>query len=207
MNNSYKTAISVGSNAYSAVNDPLTYCLVDNVDQMFLHGGNSVIYGPNSRPCQLYMAEYCANRWDKFCDFASMNTNTYFPNNVQGFDINSNLTGGEALIRNTAARKYLIKMNNAWKKYEPFDPTVPTSPMISYWVGNNGYDSGIPEYAVNPLTIDTDIVMNKILANPMIANHILINIYNTMKRQGTLSGLKNTKLGYLYNTEPYFKLK
>ena len=64
-------------------------------------------------------------------------------------------------------------------------------------------DAGIPEYAVNPLTIDTDIVMNKILMNPTIATNILINIYNTMKRRGTLSGLKNTKLGNFYNTRAF----
>ena len=206
--NSYKKAISFGSNAYSPVNDPLTYCLLDNMDQMFLHGGNSAIYGPNSRPCQLYMAEYCANRWDNFCEVASMNTNTYFPNDVQASDnygLKSGMTTGQGLIHNTAARKYLTKMNGAFKKFEPFDPTVASSPMISYWVSNCGSqcDSGIPEYAVDPLTIDTDIVMNKILMNPTIATNILINIYNTMKRRGTLSGLKNTKLGNFYNTRAF----
>jgi len=199
MNNSYKTAISIGSNSYSAVNDPLTYCLLDNMDQRFLHGGNSDIYGAHSRPCQLYMAEYCANKWDKFCDVASMNTNYFLPNNIEGYDVNPNMTAGEALIRNTAARRYLTKMSNAVKKYEPFDPTVPTSPIISYWS-----NPGIPEYAVDPSTIDQDVVMDKILAKPMIASTILINIYNTMKRQGTLSGLARTKLGKFYNTEPYF---
>jgi hypothetical protein len=212
-NNSYKSVSNIGSNAYSPVNDPLTYCIGDNMDQRFLHGGNSYIYGQNSRPCQLFMSEYCAKNWDGFCEVASLNSSVVYPNNFHGCETDADnfgkKTGGEMLIRNTASRKYLVRMNHAKLKYEPFDPTVPTSPLISYWEGDEFYQSqpGIPEYAVNPDTIDSDIVMDKILMKPSIAENILINIYNTMKRQGTLPMLKNTKLGRFYATHPYFKAK
>ena len=100
-------------------------------------------------------------------------------------------------------------MHNAHKKFEPFDPTVPTSPMISYWVSNNcSYsNTGVPEYSVDPKKINNDPVMKKILSKPNIAFNILINIYNTMKRYGTLHELKETKLGKFYNKHPYFKAK
>lgn len=210
----YSTISDFGSNAYSPVNNPLTYCVNNTMDQRFMHGGHSDILGQHSRPCQLFMSEYCADNWDGFCEIASHNTNKSLPNNIEGCTNSGDIacrgmTAGEVLIHNTASRKYLIKMHNAYKKYEPFDPTVPTSPMISYWVSNNcSYaNSGVPEYAVDPDKIDDDIVMDKILMNPIIAMNILINIYNTMKRHGTLSGLKGKKLGKFYDTHPYFKSK
>jgi len=118
------------------------------------------------------------------------------------------LCAGQVLIRNTAARKYLVKMHGATKKYEPFDPNVATSPLISYWVPDNGCPTNnscsVPVYAVDSKTIDKDPVMDKLLANTKIAPIILINIYNSMKRMGTLSTLKGTKLGWFYNHNHYF---
>jgi len=210
----YSNISDFGSNAYSAVNNPLTYCMGNTMDQRFMHGGHSDTYGQHSRPCQLFMSEYCADKWDDFCEVASKNMNTYYPDQYEGCTLGGGvacrgLTAGEALIHNTAARKYLIKMHGAHKKYEPFDPTVPTSPMISYWVSDNcSYSNvGVPEYGVDPKNIDNDPVMDKILEKPIIAFNILINIYNTMKRKGTLNQLKGTKLSHFYNTHEYFKSK
>lgn len=206
-NSSYSNISKFGSNAYSPVNNPLTYCLNDTMDQRFLHGGQSDTLGQYSRSCQLFMSEYCSDKWDNFCEVASKNTNRNVPNQAEACsrDIGyRNMTAGEILIHNTASRKYLTNMNNAVKKYEPFDPTVATSPMISFWVSDN---SCIPEYSVDPKKIDSDIVMDKILAKPIIAMNILINVYNTMKRNNTLSGLNGTKLGRFYNLHPYFKDK
>jgi hypothetical protein len=210
----YSSISDFGSNAYSPVNNPLTYCLNDNMDQRFLHGGQADTLGQHSKSCQLFMSEYCSDKWDSFCEVASRNTNVTYPNQAEectntGDIACRGMNAGEALVRNTAARKYLIKMHNAHKKYQPFDPTVATSPMISYWVSNNcSYaNTGIPEYSVDPSKIDSDVVMDKILRKPIIAMNILINIYNTMKRHGTLSGLKGTKLGHFYSIHPYFKAK
>ena len=215
----YASISSFGSNAHSEVNNPLTYCLNDNMDQRFLHGGHADTYGQHSRACQLFLSEYCANKWDSFCEVASMNTNSWLPNTLvtQGCHEGGNsacqgLTAGEILIYNTACRKYLVKMLGATKKYEPFDPNVASSPLISYWVPSDGnplFRDGcsVPVYTVNPTTIDSDPVMDKILAKPGIAPLILINIYNTMKRMGTLKNLKGTKLGHFYMSNPYFRGK
>lgn len=204
----YKSISSFGSNTYSPVNNPLTYCINDNMDQRFLHGGNSTVFGQYSAPCQLFLSEYCADEWDEFCELASKNSNTYFPGNpFNGSDYGGlmGLTAGEQLIRNTAQRKYLTRMLGATIKKVPFDPLVATSPMVSYWVQPNGSVGGVPEYSVNPKDIDKDIVMNKILDKPTIAMDILMNIYNTMKRQGTLDKLNGTRLGNYYSNQPYFK--
>jgi hypothetical protein len=217
--NSYASIAQVGSNAHSEVNNPLTYCMNNTMDQRFLHGGHADTYGQHSRPCQLFMSEYCAKKWDNFCEVASANKTTWLPNSmdcstgISARGAGKRLTAGETLIRNTAARKYLIQMLNAHKKYMPFDPTVPTSPLISYWRSNADVtqaDCGsvaIPMFAVDPTTIDNDPVMDKLLLVPAIAPDILINIYNTMKRQGVLGRLKGTKLGKFYSTVDYFKNK
>lgn len=211
--NSYKDISNFGPQvAKSNTNNPLTYCIGNNMQQRFLHGGHSDIYGQNSKPCQLFMSQYCSEKWDGFCELASKNSNKNYPDQAEGclsggLVACKALNAGETLIHNTAARKYLVKMHNAQKKYEPFDPLVASSPMISYWVGNNSCmsNTGIPEYSVDPKEIDQDIVMDKILQNPIIAMNILINIYNTMKRYKTLSKLKGTKIGKFYQTHPYFK--
>ena len=207
----YKSISDFGSNMYSPVNNPLTYCLGNDMDQRFLHGGHADTYGQSSKNCQLFMSQYCAKKWDAFCEIASKNPSKLYPNQLQNCNnscglADRKLTAGETLIYNTAATKYLIKMHNGEKKWQPFDPTVPSSPMICYWERTN-CGQKVPEYAVDPSKIDDDIVMNKILANPVIALDILINIYNTMKRYKTLSKLQNTKLGLFYSSNPYFVTK
>ncbi len=201
MNSNYRKISAFGSDMESAVNNPLTYTMSDGIDQRFLHGSHADTMGEHSRESQLYMSEYCSLQWDGFCEASSSNTSTLYPHNYLGLGMsNAGLNAGQALIKNTAVRKYLIKVIGADKLSEPFDPTVANSPQITYW---NGYDV-IPVFAVVPSKIDSDIVMNKILLNPMIAMDLLLNIYNTMKRMGTLSGLKGTKLGKFYQTCPKF---
>jgi len=207
----YSSISNFGSKLNSQSDNPLTYCMSDGV-KTTLHGGSTTRYSKHSRPCQLFMSEYCATEWDSFCEVASQDTKSDFPNNVgdcMGYaDVAcKGLNSGEVLIKNTAARKYLVKMIGSKKTYEPFDPNVASSPIISYWVPDTGCSiaQGIPVYSVDPKTIDNDIVMNKILSKPSIAFDILVNIYNSMKRFGTLGGLKSTKIGRFFTT-PYFKV-
>lgn len=210
---SYRCISNLGpKTSTSAVNDPLTYCMQNDLDSRFMHGGHSDTIGTYSRPCQLYMGQYCANKWDEFCEVASANTNHYWPNNTQMCNSASDtacrgLTNGEFLIRNTAMEKYLVQMGNCVAKMEPFDPTVASSPMIKYYVSDNCSYSNrcVPEYGFDAKTIDQDPVMDKILARPAIGFDILVNGYNSMKRKGTLHTLKGTKLGKFYEENPYFK--
>lgn len=181
-------------------NDPLTYCLGDNISQRFNHGGNADIYGQNSKPCQAYLSERCAKNWDNVCEYA------YSPHANVEYKIRANpvsfgegreargMNSGEILLLNTAQKKYLWKMFNCEAVTEPFDPMVPASPLITTWRGVNC----IPMYAVNPRTIDTDTVMDRLLAKPWIAQNLFVNIRNTMTRRGDFYMLKGTKLGRLY---------
>lgn len=212
MKNSYRQITQVGSNSYNPINNPLSYCIDNTMDQRFLHGSSSDTLGQHSKACQAYLSDYCSENWDEFCELASSNRSVnQYPNNIQGCESVGDtpclgLTAGEILIHNTAAKKYLTEMQGCVKKFEPFDPNVATSPMISYWVKGNcaGQRGCVPVYEVDPAKIDNDILMDKILARPIIALGILVNIYNTMKRKGTLVQLKGTKLGNFYSTNPYF---
>ena len=80
LRNNYRNINDFGKKVNdSEVINPLTYCLNDTADRMFLHGGNSFVYGQNSRPCQSFLSEYCAQKWDDACEYASNNRELYFP--------------------------------------------------------------------------------------------------------------------------------
>lgn len=200
---SYQKIITFGSTAANSLpvynNDPLTYCIGSNASQRFNHGSNADIYGQNSNACQVLLAQRCANMWDDVCEYASSSAaNNEYATRASTMGAGSypviDLTPGELLLRNTAQEKYRCAMNYCDLKTEQFNPIDPTSPYISYYVGQNCS----PEYEVDPKTIDSDIVMNKILDRPQIAVQMLTNIKNTMRRKGTLGSLAGTRLGKFY---------
>lgn len=210
----YKCISNFGQSAANApTNNPLTYCLLQTVDTGFMHGGIADgIASANGKNCQAFMSQYCANNWDEACEFASNNTSTHTPNNLQKCGSGSQvacegLTAGEILISNTAAHKYLVSMGGSCSlKYESFDPTVASSPIVGFWeggCGNQGSGGCVPVYEVNPAEIDNDPVMNKILNKPIIAWAILVNIYNTAVRLNKINNLKGTKLNRFFQTNQF----
>jgi len=208
-NNQYSSISNFGScSNFSAVNNPITYSINDTIDPYFLHGDNFLNHGGQHSPqSQWFLSDYCAQGWDDYCELASKNVQSRFPNDMDMFKTSPpDLTAGDILIRNTASRKYLVKMIAGKKVFEPFDPTVAESPMISKWIWDSYNNPNVhmrPVYAVDPATIDDDIVMDKLLMNPSIAKDILLNIYNTMKSQGTLHKLKNTKLDIFFKSNKH----
>ena len=64
----YTSIKNFGPNAVSEVNNPLTYCLTTDLDSAFMHGGQANVLRRDSRPCQLFLSEYCAQGWDNFCE-------------------------------------------------------------------------------------------------------------------------------------------
>jgi hypothetical protein len=218
MNSEYASIGSFGPpvSQMTPMNNPLSYCAVTQLEAGFNHTLNQFA-GPNSAQCQAFMPMYCANKWDGVCEFLSHDTqrggfanfqqrcNTPAGSAISSVGLGNATSKGQVLIRNTAAEKYLKSMSgNCRREYEPFDPTVAGSPLIGKWVSAGGacgttancnYTNGcFPIYGVDPATIDDDPVMNKIIANPIIALDILVNIYNNAVRSGDIEGLKNTKL-------------
>lgn len=201
----------------SIVNDPntnpLSYCLLQTVDSGFMHGGiGTTMSGKHSANCQAFMSSYCANKWDDVCEFVSKDTSQIYPNTQQrcatcnGAEY-GNINAGDILIANTAERKYLTQMGgNCSIKWQPFDPTVASSPYISTWQGgcnSQGNGGCVPVYEVDPKTINDDPVMQKILAKPSIARNLLVNIYNTAVRKGTFNDLKGTDIYKLFISKPF----
>lgn len=208
MQSAYSKIINFGPNKMDYNANPLSYCMNSNLDNNFTKGATGDLYGQHSAKCQMFMSDYCARKWDGNCEIASMNINSNYPNNISmNDDIDSmNLTAGEILIQNTASKKYLVEHYNSYWEYEPFDPTVANSPLVRRLMNDSTHGNGkcVPVYEVNPSTIDQDPVMDKILMKPKIAMFILVNIYNTMKRKGTLSQLQGTKLGRFYSVNKEF---
>lgn len=205
---SYQKLVTFGSSLVNNLpiynNDPMTLCLGTDINQPFNHGSNGAIYGQNSPECQIYLSQRCAKNWDGLCEYAvddRLNPPEYAiraDTLGQGMNGIIGLSPSDILVRNTAMEKYRISMNggqNCRLKTEQFDPINPSSPYMSYYVGDC-----VPEFAVDPTNIDSDPVMNKLLDNPKIGMQILKNIYNTMRRKGTLSALKGTRLGNFYES-------
>jgi len=205
MKSAYSKIIDLGPNTIDYGSNPISYCMNSTLDNEFTHGSNGDLYGQHSSKCQMFMSDYCAKKWDANCEVTSMNNSKKYPNNIgaHGSIGNTDLTAGDILIQNTASKKYLIENYNCTWEYEQFDPTVANSPLVRKSRGKC-----VPVYEVNPETIDSDPVMDKILVKPHIAILILINIYNTMKRKGTLGNLSNTKMGRFYSVNrDYFEKK
>lgn len=200
----YTSISNFGVGAINTSSNPLNYCLLSGMNSAFNNGfmGDSLC-GANSKNCQAFMSDYCANNWNDICEIESTNQSKVFPNNIQGCGIRPGLcprmSAGDILIANTAAKKYLSKAGGCcYLNYEPFDPTVASSPLISFVSGKC-----IPVYEVDPKTIDNDPVMNKLLNKPIIAWNLLVNIYNTAKRKNTLDSLKNTRLYRLFQSNEF----
>lgn len=193
--------------------NPLSYCLSQTTNSGFMHGGiGKTMCGKNSANCQAFMSSYCANKWDDVCEFESNDRSRIYPNTQQlcGHDSEvecKNMNAGDVLIVNTAARKYITQMRGECSlKFQPFDPTVSSSPLISMWEGgcnSQGNNGCVPVYEVDPKKIDDDPVMQKILAKPSIAWGILVNIYNTAVRKGTLKNLHGTNINKLFMSKPF----
>ncbi len=226
---SYANISEIGSGEIANRRDIFSYCAVPNLMSGFLHGsiaGSSNLLAVDSLACQRGLAESCAENYSSLCRQMTTNPDK---NYVNGITENSvyypNPSKGDILLRNIAAEKYLVSMSkNCVKMYQPFDPTVAKSPLISNWIphktgcsymtstepkkGVQGLNPSVclPEYGVNPETIDSDPVMNDILLRPWCAMDILINIYNYSLRNGTLEKLKGTKLYVMFMKPEFQKL-
>ena len=214
MNSSYMPISQFGNTKQNQTNfnDPLTFCLADTMDKNFQHGAMGVTAGPRSSKCQAFMAERCANKWDGFCEYfyRKHRSNNEWPNTrvwpdtfTPKFwtDQTSTLTIGDQLLKNAAETKY-CEYPACAPYTEPFDPTNPNSAKVTYWRARDGSGGGcIPVCRVNPATVNDDVVMNHMLANPNAASNTIINICNTSRREGT--DLSGTKLGRV--CDRYFK--
>lgn len=206
MKSNYARIQNFGSNSGTRCegdNTPLTYCLAQTTDKNFQNSPYGIFQGPVSRSCQLYMGNRCAKQWDGFCEYnyqTYRNPGTYPNNRVRPnmftanplFSQVSTQTLGDAFLDNVLKERF-CEFPNCIKKCEKFDPLVPQSPNISYWVGQNNTKCVPVCNKIDPKTIDEDPVMNHALENPGACMETLINICNTSTNLGI--DLSGTKLG------------
>lgn len=202
-------------NSYSA--DPVFYCTTDFLDSQFLHGPQGRIFGRYNQNCSEFISQRCSKNWDEVCEAISHDRETNYPNTAGPLpnyrQADKCLPYGEQMVRDTAFKKYKIMAMDCNLKCEPFDPTVPNSPMICYetrmscppgssnclGTSDGGACKGV--YSINvdqAKVLDQDPVMNRILDKPEIALDLIEEIYNTMKRENTLELIRNTRLGRFY---------
>lgn len=195
MNGIYKKISSIAPDMYNN-RDPISMCLVDDINKSFYIGDQASNFKTSSKQCQALMSDVCAVNWDDRCEFLSNNTSMSYPNSISVFKskpYNEQMTVGDILVRNTAIKKY-AKYKDSDFTYYYFDPTNPDSPLVREI---NSYAS-IPQCVVDPATIDSDVVMNKVIVNHVQNFDLLQNIYYTCKRSNVL--LTGTKLGNFFET-------
>lgn len=193
--------------------DPLFYCLLDTMDSQFIHGSTGRIYGKYNENCSHFLTNRCALKWDPICEAVSKDKTMNFPNtgatNPKG-GCSPCLAYGDQIVRNAALQRFKVASMNCNVKCEPHDPLNPESPLICYETstpcnptdktcfGTARYGTCKPVYKIAPEqipTLDQDPLMNKILEKPQLAYDMLFGIYETMRAEGTLRSLDQTKLG------------
>lgn len=224
---SYTSIGNFGNSQKFPSADPLAMVVSSDLGAGFQSTLGGGILSPDGEQAQKFAALYCAREWNGTCEVLSYNTNRSLPNHMGNCDgpngacwgsgIGNAITKGQALIRNAAKEKYLKAVSpNCVAEYQPFNPVVADSPLMRTWVPRGGQcNSGQCDgaysgackfiYGVNPATIDNDVLMDKILAQPYIAIDILVNMYNHAVRSGEIHKLRHTKLGR-YFASPEFQM-
>jgi len=98
------------NNQLTTRDNPLYYCLNTGVDVMFDHAPMGYRYHPKCRECELYMTQYCTQKWDKYCDYYE----TLNPN-----------------IRNSVNLRLNMPVQQQAYSTQLFDPNNPFSPAVA----------------------------------------------------------------------------
>lgn len=199
----YTRIAQFGEDLQVNLNKGLALCLMDGTDER-LSWGPTVAnrLGPASEGCQAFMAEYCANGWDKYCDIYYTKNNLddtrYFPNNFAPRSEFCSPSLGESLLQNAAQLRYFnLPCNRTWQ--EPLDYTDASSPMITKYIDRRDMNqASLNPKTVNNRTIDQDPLMQRMLTNPNVVEQELKAIYhlsNNPRLRGSDADIRKTKTG------------
>ena len=147
------------------------------------------------------MAQNCAANWNNVCELSTQDTTPAF-NAISKFSqyYGQQTTVGEVTIRNSAVEKF-CDLKGCKAKIQQLDPVDSTSPFIRVYEGQC-----VPVCRVDENTIDNDPIMNKMLDDPMRYRDIILNIYNTKKREEGID-LKNTNTRIGKFLKQYFRIR
>lgn len=195
----YSTISNLGKsvNYHTDQADPLTYCLSPNYNSEWMHGStvSNLLNTPQSEPCQLYMSERCAQKWDDACNvYYDKNQDTFWPN-LGAIDLQSQKrannflqyspTTGENMIRNAVEKRFFVYPNAASEKV-PFDPNMASSPLFT----RINVDSLTPAWVLHPMAVgtlhDNDHYTNLMLQNSKPCFDLIARFHKIFKQQPVL---------------------
>lgn len=207
---SYKKIINFGN---IAPRNPLAICMNNTIDDKFNAGVLADAFsGQGADNCQALLADYCGNGWDEYCEVASNNISTRYPNTVMSWSCNDTynpqppLNAGEQLIRNAAFKRFCF-IPNAVEKCELFDPLNPMSPKICKPTSAYGSYLEEPVCRVTDLSqLNKDPLFIKMLENPRTCIDILVKMYQYAKENNQLEKLLETHFGkFVEMNKEYFQ--
>jgi hypothetical protein len=218
MSKKYATFVEFGKalndnikNPLSASN-PLTYCLVPSLNSQFVHGSSSagMLYSNQNASCMSFMSGRCMKEWDGYCQaYVDLNQDTYWPNmgvidtaaytNAKNY-YNIKPTIGQDLLRNTCYRKFIFVPGQK-PTVTQFDSNVANSPVIEIYNNEVANYSWVKDLG-NASLIDSDILVQKMLENPMICMDVIGRIY--LAFMNNENNIKQQIKGSIL--EKYFKL-
>ena len=169
---SYATITDFGA-SLRKYDDPTLYCTLDGLDSQFMYGSTGFQKG--NFKCSEYMSNRCAAQWDSVCEAISQSPQSWYP---RPMDCPVGLTDGQAMLRETAFKKYLLQTRNCWFACEPFDPTVAESPLVCYETQT------APSSGTNPALFWT-LDGRRVSGGPVLDNPPCEKLYGFTDRQMT----------------------
>jgi len=184
-------------------NNAVAESLLYNQDFKFGFGpGNVDSFGPAGINSQAYMAQRCANTWDKYCEIYYLENDAgnerYYPNTFKSNDGQCSTNLGTSLLKNAGELRFLNfdkggcdgEQDNVW--YEPLNPLIADSPMVKKYTYRRALCNSTLTDHVDNRTIDSDPLMQRMLANPNPNKNTLKQIYiltqmnrnNVLQRNG-----------------------
>ncbi len=137
------------------------------LDDSFLHGNT---FGPMGRESRRLMVSRCSQNWDGMCEnFKRPWIHDYLINQYDG-----TIADSEGMLIKDAAMMRFCEPIGCNSTRQLVDPTTVNSP--SYTVYNTPCQR---QCMVDPSTIDSDKLMNKVLENPIDNLTLIKNICNT----------------------------
>lgn len=195
----YSTISNLGKSVqyHTDHGDPLTYCLQSDYNSEWMHGStvSNLLSSSHCEPCQLYMSERCAEKWDGACAaYYQKNQDTFWPN-LGAVDLQSQKrannflkytpTTGENMIRNTIEKRFFLYPSTSTVK-APFDPNMASSPLYTRF----HVDNMNPQWTLHPLSIgtihDNDHYTNLMLDNSKVCFDLIARFHKIFAQQPTL---------------------
>ena len=189
--------------------DPVGYSIYRDVDSFFDEGSLARTFGPATESSQLYMAEKCSKNWDGACELLSRNNDTSKPNLAlpESPLFRQNEPGtmsiGDYLVLNSAIRRFGTFDTCSFTE-SLYNVNDPTSPVVKD-IGSYSTKPCLP-VCKPPANPDSDIILNKVLAQPQKFSDLLVNMYYNCRNER--DKYKNTKIGNMFNLlDQFFKQK